>query len=91
MENKIIVDCSAFTSKEQLHRTMKEKLNNNGYIGNSLDALYDVLCSISSPVDITFINTSTANTALGKYFDRFIKVILNASDGNSNLNVTFSY
>jgi len=91
MDNKIIIDCSLFTSKENLHTIMKEKIISENYLGNNLDAFHDALASINKPLFLYFFNVTTANVQLGAYFDRFIKVLLDSSNENKNINVTFSY
>lgn len=91
MKNRIIIDCECFVSKEALHTTLKEKIKNQNYIGNNLDAMFDALSSVNEPIYITFINVTAANCLLGDYFNRFVKVVFAAVNDNDNIYVTFLY
>ena len=85
------IDCSLFEDKKQMHEIIRNELQIKDYIGNNLDALYDVLTSISSKTSISFYNLSSANKVLGTYFDNFIKALFDAAETNKNLILTFSY
>lgn len=92
MENNYyIIDCADFETKAAVHTKIKSVLGSEDYIGNNLDALYDVLTSINQNICLSFINLSICREKLGQYCDMLVKVVLDAAHGNKNLQVTFAY
>jgi ribonuclease inhibitor len=54
MVKRFLIDCSRMTSKDTLHRYLKETLSLPEYYGSNLDALFDCLTEISEPVILEF-------------------------------------
>ena len=86
----INIDFKNINSKQDLHETLRKELIGVEYYGNNLDALYDALTSVKG-VHLNFENFSLLSDRLGTYFDKFVKMILSATDTNPNLEITISY
>lgn len=86
--NIIILDGSKMTSKEEAHSYLKEIFNFPGYYGKNLDALWDMLTSISEPIAIKLINEYCMTEYLGPYGQALIKVFTDAQ--RENPNITFA-
>lgn len=82
---KIILDGKKMLDREISHRYLKEAFNFPYYYGENLDALWDMLNSISSPMDIEFINKYDLVENLGTYANTMIKVFEDAEKENSNI------
>lgn len=82
---KIILDGKKMLDREISHKYLKEVFNFPNYYGENLDALWDMLSSISSPMDIEFINRYDLVKNLGTYANIMIKVFEDAEKENSNI------
>ena len=82
---EIILNARRMTSIEQLHRYIKRKLDLPNYYGKNLDALWDVLSTISNPVCIKLINEDELYKNLGDYTEPFLRVFIEAANENENL------
>jgi len=92
MENNFyIIDCANFETKADVHANLKNILGSEEYIGNNLDALYDVLTSVNYSISLSFINLAIGRKKLGQYCDMLVKVVLDAAHINKNLQTTFAY
>lgn len=80
--NKIILDASKFTSKEEFHTIVKEKFDFPDYYGNNLDGLWDLLTERRN-LDIDLINIEKLDL-LGNYGKSIFKLFdeLNEIKGN---------
>ena len=79
----VTIDCTAITSREDLHRTFSEALSFPAWYGNNLDALHDQLTSLSGTLRLE--NWELAEERLGKYGLSAKKVILHAALENEDL------
>ena len=84
----ITIDCSAIDSRENLHRTISNALELPEYYGNNLDALHDVLTSISEDTHLEIQNWTAAEAALGNYAMAARRCLTHA-DRNPHLTVEF--
>jgi len=89
-EKYVNIDCSMIATKTDLHSVLREAIGSSDYVGNNLDALYDVLTSVKG-LQLNFENFSILSDKLGDYYDRLVKVIVAASNNNPDLKVTISY
>lgn len=80
---KIILDFSK-TTKNEIHKYLKDKFSFPEYYGNNLDALYDCLSEISTPTCVGVFSTE------GKDISKIIQVFKDAEDENPNLCFIFS-
>jgi predicted hydrolase (HD superfamily) len=82
---EITLDGSFMTSVEETHKYLKSKLNLPSYYGSNLDALWDVLSTISEPTKINLINSSQLSTNLGEYGNALLNVFQDASHENDKI------
>ena len=76
---KIILDGKDFTSKEKLHKILKDKLGLPDYYGENLDALWDCLTGwIDLPLTIEFHNFSESEKYLGGYAKKLLEIFQDA-------------
>lgn len=73
------------TSINETHHYLKRKLNLPAYYGANLDALWDVLSTISEPLQVTLLFRDQLDKNLGRYGEALIKVFQDAEKANSNL------
>ena len=64
---------------------LKRKLNLPSYYGGNLDALWDVLSTVSEPLQIHLLFRDQMAENLGRYSDDLIQVFQEAEKANSNL------
>ena len=64
---------------------LKRKLNLPSYYGGNLDALWDVLSTISEPLQVNLLFRVQMTKNLGRYSDDLIQVFQEAEKANSNL------
>ncbi|UHA75500.1 barstar family protein [Paenibacillus sp. 481] len=71
---KIVIDGSSITSKEQLHQLLQQQLKLPDYYGGNLDALWDCLtCDVELPVEIEWRDYEQTRKQLGDYADRMVQ------------------
>ena len=73
------------TSIQRTHRYLKHKLRLPAYYGGNLDALWDILSTISEPMQITLLFRDRLEMNLDSYSDDLIQVFQDAAKTNSNL------
>ena len=75
-------------NREALHRALAWQLDFPDYYGRNLDALYDVLTSVSSPVRIIFSEEDLLREHLGGYYDLLRSVLEDVCEQNENVSVS---
>lgn len=89
MMKKIEVDASLFTDPQAVHTVLKQALCEDGYIGNNLDALHDVLTAVGKKTKITVKNFTAAEKQLGDYASALALVLASSASSNRYLTVVF--
>jgi ribonuclease inhibitor len=84
---EIILDGKIMTSVEITHDYIKNNLDFPNYYGSNLDALWDVLTSISKPLKVILINKSAVENNVGYYEERLLEVFLEAESENKNFSL----
>ena len=64
---------------------LKRKLDLPSYYGGNLDALWDVLSTVSEPLQVNLLFRGQMEKNLGRYSDALIQVFQDAEKANSNL------
>jgi len=88
-----IIDAALFTSREQAHERMQGIFTESEYLGESLDALHDVLTTLgkkNDPAAVTVKNLRAARNVLGSYAERLARVFAESALDNPYLRVTFT-
>lgn len=83
----ITIDCAAIGSRDDLHRIFAEALSFPAWYGHNLDALYDMLTSLSGTIRLEHWEIAEEN--LGKYGLSARRAISRAALENEHLWVTF--
>lgn len=81
----IILNAKRMTSVQELHSYIKRKLDFPDYYGGNLDALWDLLSTISNPIHIKLVNIEELYNNLGEYAEPFLSVFIEAAEENNNL------
>lgn len=72
------------TSIKATHYYLKRKMNLPAYYGSNLDALWDVLSTISEPVQVKLLFRDQMEQSLGRYSGALVQVFLDAAKANPN-------
>ena len=88
MKRHVTLSGNQMTSKETMHPYLSKKLQLPSYYGNNLDALFDCLCEIATPLHITVTYTERLLLQTGSYGEAFLRVLQNASEENEMLQLS---
>lgn len=80
----IIIDGNKIISRESLFNNLKEEINNREFIGNNLDALWDILTTINVS-SIKIINNNNLKKSLGDYYYNLLNLINDLIKHNNNI------
>ncbi len=80
-----ILNGKRMTYNKSTHAYLKRKLQFPDYYGNNLDALWDLLTSISNPIEIILLNIDDMYENLGEYGEEIVKTFEEAMDENANI------
>lgn len=76
MARKLVIDGNEIEDRGTLFASLREQLSAEDFIGNNLDALYDVLTERPDPIEVEFRNMGAVRAALGDYTDRLLRVLM---------------
>ncbi len=82
---RVTLNGARMTSKEAAHRYLAARLDFPEYYGRNLDALWDVLSTMSGPVRVRLINKNRLIYGLGSYGKELLKAFADAAAENENL------
>lgn len=82
------IDLTGVSNKEELHDALQETLPLPEYYGRNLDALYDVLTSVITPMEIQLINTPSADEFPGGYIQAFLKLCHDVQEENPMISIS---
>jgi ribonuclease inhibitor len=80
-----VLNGEKMTSVKEAHVYISRKLDFPEYYGGNLDALWDILSTISYPIHISMTNSEILHEHLGEYSDSLISVFWDAEEENENL------
>ena len=72
-------------TKYRAYQEIKSSMNLKSFYGNNLDALWDVLTTISEPTEVEILNKEALIGALESYGESILEVFKEASEENKNL------
>lgn len=81
----IILDGEKMTSVENTHQYLATKLDFPKYYGKNLDALWDILSTVSEPVLIKLVNREKLINYLGDYAASLISIFFEVAEENEKI------
>lgn len=81
----VLLNGKRMTNKKELHLYLKRKLGFPDYYGKNLDALWDLLSTISDSMGIILFNKEYIEEFLGDYGNSLIKVFQESSESNEKI------
>ena len=75
------------SDRASLHTSIASQLDFPDYYGANLDALYDILSTVSEPTCIVIDDDKTLSDNLGDYYEKLLRVLEDAQTANG----AFSY
>ena len=85
----VILDGNEIISMSDIHNIFAEELDFPDYYGRNLDALYDCLGDVTEEVEIVIENREELSEMLGISFDRLCNLLVDVSEENENISVSF--
>lgn len=86
---EITLNLTACKTREALHGCIRQALSFPAYYGMNLDALADMLTSLSQPLRLIVCYPATPCDALADYWPRLLRVLDNAALENENLQIIY--
>ena len=83
--NRILIDGSLIDSREAFFSAVRSQVGEDLLIGSNLDALHDVLTSITSHTVIEIRNLHLLESGLGDYWKRIMWLLTDCLDENRDL------
>ena len=83
--NRIIIDGNSIDSRDSLFCTLRSQLGEDRLPGSNLDALHDVLASITVHTVIEVKNQTKLAETLGDYWKRILWLLSDCLDENRDL------
>ena len=83
----ILLSGDTIDSREALFNYFRKELGEDKLIGSNLDALYDVLSTVSEETVIEVINEYHLEKSLGKTYAGLISVLLDAEKDNDSVSI----
>lgn len=81
----ITLDGRKMKSREKVHEYLKLKLSKKGYMGNNLDALWDMLSTYDQEIKIKLIYGDYLVENLEDYGEKILKLFLDAAKDNDRI------
>ena len=83
--NRIIIDGNIIDSRDAFFNTVRSQVGADKLVGSNLDALHDVLTSITVHTVIEVQNRRLLEAALGDFWKRIMWVLTDCIDENRDL------
>ena len=88
--NRIIIDGNSIRSREDFFDAVRSQVGKDRLPGSNLDALHDVLTSITVHTAIEIQNRHLLEEVLGDYWKRIFWVLTDCLDENRDLKLEFT-
>lgn len=83
----IILNGRKMLDKEVSHKYLKKKLMLPDYYGENLDALWDILSTLTESIKIKVVNIDDIYKNLGPYGEEIINLFKDVVEENHNVNL----
>lgn len=84
---QVLIDGAEIKDKGMLHAFLKKELELPEWYGNNLDALADCMTEPDFEAEISLIHMEEMTENLGKYADRFVRVLGYVTEENERVTV----
>ena len=81
----VLLNGKRMNTKKSTHLYLKRKLSFPAYYGKNLDALWDVLSTMSDETDIVLYNKENLDENLGIYGNTLLSVFNEAAESNKRI------
>ena len=85
MTDRIFIRGKEIVSRDDFYKSLRSQLGEERLIGSSLDALHDVLTSLTCHTVIEISEEETLREALGDYWKKILWMLNDSLDENRNL------
>lgn len=87
---ELLLDAETYYTRQQVHQALADVFGFPADYGNTLDALYDALCTCP-PTRLTLLHAESLVDALGNYGELMLRIFASAASENPNflLNAAF--
>lgn len=82
------LDCALMTDRAAAHEYLKQQLQLPEYYGRNLDALYDLLASLGSELNVEICRSELLEENLGGYGSALLATIREAAEENPNIHLS---
>lgn len=82
---KVVLDGREMTERPKVHPYLQQMLGIQSYVGNNLDALWDVLRTYDKPIHIELHYKEELLKSLGKYGESLVKTVEDVTKLNPNI------
>ena len=86
----VTLDCTAITSRKELHRALAENLQFPDWYGGNLDALFDCLTDLEIPTALTLTGWQILPEVLEEYGRKALQVLQDAAAENEDFRLILS-
>lgn len=83
----VVLDGYRMTSVDTTHEYLAAKLDLPDYYGRNLDALWDVLSTVSEPLHMVLVNGDKLISNLGSYGELLLKVLYESAEFNKKVSI----
>lgn len=83
----VVLDGKGMTSVDTAHDYLAARLDLPDYYGRNLDALWDIMSTISVPIHIELINVDELICNLGGYGELLLNVLYEAAEFNKGIHI----
>ena len=90
MTDRIIIDGKLISSKEEFFSIIRNQVGEDLLVGSNLDALHDVLTSLTVHTSIEISGEKYLSKRLGSYWKKVLWMISDCLDENRNLKLVMT-
>lgn len=86
----VTLDCSAISTRRELHRVLAEALRFPDWYGSNLDALFDCLTDLDTATALTLTNWQALAVSLEEYGEKALQTLQDAAAENEDFRLILS-
>lgn len=86
---EIVLDGKEIVNRKRLFKQLKLQINSEEFVGNNLDAIWDVLYYANKEVNITIVNHKDFNYNLGNYAKMLLDLFEDLRKSNNKITIDY--